>query len=158
MLAKGKDGKYLNPEAAAEANARMQAGMMLWTSAYFAVMAGKITGGGSRDWRENKERENTTGRQPYSYKTQDGRYVSLNRLDPLMMPFFIMADIMDTLNDFLKHNEDLPQEAENTITELSMGVIASLTRNITSKFYAKNILETAAFLFSDDFMKSRAPD
>ena len=65
---------------------------------------------------------------------------------------------MDTLNDFLKHNEDLPQEAENTITELSMGVIASLTRNITSKFYAKNILETAAFFVSDDFMKSRAPD
>jgi len=158
MLAKGKDGKYLNPEAAAEANARMQAGMMLWTSAYFAVMAGKITGGGSRDWRENKERENTTGWQPYSYKTQDGRYVSLNRLDPLMMPFFIMADIMDTLNDFLKHNEDLPQEAENTLLELSMGVLASLTRNITSKFYAKNILETAAFLLSDDFMKSRAPD
>ena len=28
-----KDGKYLNPEAAAEANARMQMGMALWVSA-----------------------------------------------------------------------------------------------------------------------------
>ena len=40
---KGKDGKYLNPEAAAEANARMQMGMALWTSAFFAVKAGKFT-------------------------------------------------------------------------------------------------------------------
>jgi hypothetical protein len=42
-LMKGKNGKYLNPEAAAEANARMQGGMMLWYGAYSAVIAGKIT-------------------------------------------------------------------------------------------------------------------
>jgi len=157
-LMKNADGSYINPEAAAEANARMIAGMMLWTSAFFAVKAGKITGGGSKDWRENKAREEATGWQPYSYKTADGRYISLNRLDPIMMPFFMMADIMDTMGDFLRYNEDLPSEAENTMAELSMGLIASLTRNISSKFYARNIVETASFLLSDDFMKSRAPD
>ena len=157
-LAKGKDGQYLNPEAAAEANARMTAGFMLWSSAFVAVKAGKITGGGSRDWRENKAREEATGWQPYSYKTADGRYISLNRLDPIMMPFFMMADIMDTMGDYLRYNEDLPSQAENTLTELSMGVIATLTRNLASKFYARNIIETASFLLSDDFMKSRAPD
>ena len=157
-LAKNADGSYINPEAAAEANARMVAGMALWTSAFFAVKAGKITGGGSKDWKENKAREEATGWQPYSYRTADGRYISLNRLDPIMMPFFMMADLMDTVGDFLRYNEDLPSEAENTLTELSMGVIASLTRNISSKFYARNIIETASFLLSDDMMKSRAPD
>ena len=35
MLAKGKDGKYLNPEAAAEKqNARIQAGWLLWGFGY----------------------------------------------------------------------------------------------------------------------------
>ena len=57
------------------------------------VSAGKITGGGSRNYRENTEREITTGWQPYSYKTDDGRYIQLNRADPVMMPFFIMADL-----------------------------------------------------------------
>ena len=52
MLAKGKDGKYLNPEAAAEANARIQAGWMLWTAAIFTAIKGDVTGGGSRDWKE----------------------------------------------------------------------------------------------------------
>ena len=157
-LMKGKDGKYLNPEAAAEANARMQMGMALWVSAFFAVKAGKFTSGGSRDYKENLEREKTTGWQPYSYKTNDGRYISVNRLDPIMMPFLIMADMFEVINKHLETNEDLPSEAENTMLELSMGVVASLTRNIQSKFYLKNIIETANFLFSDDFARSRAPD
>ena len=157
-LAKGKDGKYINPEAAAEANARVAAGFALWTSAFFAWKSGKITGGGSRDWKENKAREEATGWQQHSWKRADGRYISLNRLDPVMFPFFMMADIMDTMNDFLRTNEDLPHEAQNTLTELGMGLIATVTRNLASKFYAKNIIETANFLISDDMMKSRAPN
>ena len=157
MLAKGSDGKYLNPEAAAEANARIQAGWLLWSAAIFAAINGKVTGGGSRDWKENRERERTTGWQQYSIN-DEGRYISANRLDPIMFPFFVAADFVDAINDFLKHNEDLPEEVENQYTELAMGVVASLTRNLTSKFYTKNILETANFFFSDDFMKSRAPD
>ncbi|AXN54105.1 internal virion protein D [Pelagibacter phage HTVC109P] len=158
MLAKGKDGKFLNPEAAAEANARIQAGWLLWTAAIFTAIQKKTTGGGSRDWKENRERENTTGWQPYSYVTDDGRHVSVNRLDPIMMPFMIAADFVDAMEDFYKHNDDFPTEVENQYTELAMGVVASLTRNVSSKFYTKNILETANFFFSDDFMKARAPD
>jgi hypothetical protein len=158
MLAKSSDGKYLNPEAAAEANARIQAGWLIWSSAIMTAIKGDVTGGGSRDWKENRERTNTTGWQEYSIKTSDGRYISANRLDPIMFPFFIAADMVDAINDFMKHNEDLPEEVENQYIELAMGVIASMTRNLTSKFYTKNILETANFFFSDDFMKSRAPD
>ena len=157
-LMKGKNKKYLNPEAAAEANARMQGGMLLWYAAYSTVIAGKITSGGSRDWRVNKERTASTGWQPYSYKTDDGRYVKLSRLDPIMTPFFMMADIMETINNFTSINEDLPSEAENTLTELSMGVVAALTQNLTSKFYMKGIIETASFMLGDEAMKSKAPD
>jgi hypothetical protein len=158
MLAKSADGKYLNPEAASEANARIQAGWLIWSSAILTATKGDVTGGGSRDWKENRERTNATGWQEYSIKTSDGRYISANRLDPIMFPFFIAADMVDAINDFMKHNEDLPEEVENQYIELAMGVIASMTRNLTSKFYTKNILETANFFFSDDFMKSRAPD
>ena len=157
-LKKGADGKYINPEAAAEANARTTMGMLLWGGAFLAVKAGKITGGGSREYKKNLEKESTTGWQPYSYKTEDGRYVSLNRLDPIMMPFFIMADLMDAIGKFTSTNDDLPSETEKDMLELSMGVLTSLQRNLTSKFYTKNIIETANFLLSDDFVSTRAPD
>ena len=157
---RGADGKlkYINPEAAAEANARATMGGMLWTGAFMLAATGKITGGGSREYRENLEREATTGWQPYSYVTDDGRYIKLNRLDPIMTPFFIAADLLDAIGKFTKHNDDLPSEVEKDMTELSMGVITSLYRNLTSKFYAKNIIETANFLFSDDFVSTRSPD
>jgi len=158
MLAKGSDGKYINPEAAAEANARIQAGWLIWSAAFLAAINGRTTGGGSRDWKENAERTKMTGWQEYSIVRDDGNHVSGNRLDPVMTPFFIAADIVDAINDFTKHNKDLPEEVENKYTELAMATVASITRNLTSKFYTKNILETANFFMSDDFMKARAPD
>jgi len=157
-LKKGADGKYLNPEAAAEVNARATMGFVLWTGAFGLVSAGKITGGGSRNYRENIEREATTGWQPYSYKTSDGRYIQLNRADPVMMPFFIMADLQDSMNKFLRYNEDIPEAVQKDMTELSMGVLTSLFRNLNSKFYMKNIIETANMFFSDDFVSTRSPD
>ena len=157
-LKRGADGKYLNVEAAAEANARATMGFALWTGAFALVSAGKITGGGSRNYRENTERELTTGWQPYSYKTADGRYVQLNRADPIMMPFFIMADLQDSMNKFLRYNEDIPEAVQKDMTELSMGVLTSLFRNLNSKFYMKNIIETANMFFSDDFVSTRSPD
>ena len=37
---------------------------LLWTSAVTFAMLGKFTGGGSRDYRINKQREQNTGWQP----------------------------------------------------------------------------------------------
>lgn len=150
--------RYLNPEAAAEANARIQMGYLLWTGALGLVMAGKITGGGNRDWRVNKEKEANTGWQPYSWKTNDGRYISLNRLDPLFTPMFIMADVMDVYSNWARETDDLPPSIDKQLTEVSIGAITMLTRNITSKFYTKNIIELFNFMSSDDFMKSRSPE
>ena len=46
-----------------------------------------------------KEQKLQDGNQ-YSIKTKDGRYISVNRLDPIMMPFMIAADFVDAFNDF----------------------------------------------------------
>ena len=150
--------RYLNPEAAAEANARIQMGYLLWTGALGLVMAGKITGGGDRDWRKNREKTNNTGWQPYSWRTSDGRYISLNRLDPLFTPMFVMADVMDVYSNWARETDDLPPSIDKQLTEVSIGAITMLTRNITSKFYTKNIIELFNFMSSDDFMKSRSPE
>ena len=150
--------RYLNPEAAAEANARIQMGYLLWTGALGLVMAGKITGGGDRDWRKNREKTANTGWQPYSWKTNDGRYISLNRLDPIFTPMFIMADVMDVYSNWARETDDLPPSIDKQLTEVSIGAITMLTRNITSKFYTKNIIELFNFMSSDDFMKSRSPE
>ena len=153
-----KHKKYINPEAAAEANARIQMGWLLWSSAVMFAQSGKFTGGGSRDWRVNQEREAMTGWQPYSYKTDDGRYISLNRLDPIFMPFFIAADMFERVSEYFRYNETMPEEMKSKELELALGTVATLVRNLTSKFYTKNILETANYLMSDDYLHHRKPE
>jgi hypothetical protein len=149
---------YINPEAAAEAKARIQMGWALWGSAIYLAMSGKIVGGGDINYKKQKDKEANTGEQPYSYKTDDGRYISLNRLDPIMMPFFIAADVIALLNKHLETTDDLDPVVEKDTTELIMGVVATLTRNITSKFYTKNLLEVIHMMTSDDIMFSRKPE
>ena len=146
---------YLNPEAAAEANARIQAGYMLWTSAFALVSAGRFTGGGSSDWRENKTKEELIGWKPYSFITADGRYIQLNRLDPVFTPIFIIADIFETLD---KTNGVLPPQLENEILELSIGTLLGLTRNLTSKFYTKNIVDSYIAFFGGGLANARKPE
>ena len=150
--------EYLNPEAAAEATARIQMGWALWGSAISLAMSGKIVGGGDINYKKQRDVEQNTGEQAYSYKTDDGRYISLNRLDPLMMPFFIAADLISLFNDKLKHTDDLDPVVEKDTTELIMGVVATLTRNITSKFYTKNIVELVNMMTSDDIMFTKKPE
>ncbi len=149
--------EYLNPEAAAEAKARIQMGWALWGTAVSFAMSGKIVGGGDVDYKKQKDKEANTGEIPYSYKTDDGRYISLNRLDPIMMPFFIAADLVSLFNHKLKHTDDLEPMVEKDTTELIMGVVATLTRNVSSKFYTKNIIELVNMMTSDDIMFSKKP-
>ncbi len=169
QLLRMKDGSVYNPlkhsikdavdpEAAAEANARIQAGWLVWTAAMYAAMEGKVTGGGSRDFRENQERKKATGWQEYSYRKPDGSYVSFNRLDPLAMPFGIAADVLDIVEDYMAVHPELPDYIESPLIEASMAGITAMVRNMTSKFYTQNIIETANGLLSDDFIRMNAPD
>jgi hypothetical protein len=146
---------YLNPEAAAEANARIQAGWMLWSSAFALVSAGRFTGGGHADWRENESKADLVGWKPYAYKTADGRYIQFNRLDPIMTPIFIMADIFETLD---KTNGVIDPKVESGIHELVMGTVMGLSRNLTSKFYTKNIMDTYQSFFGGGLASARKPE
>jgi hypothetical protein len=146
---------YLNPEAAAEANARIQAGWMLWSSAFALVSAGRFTGGGHSDWRENESKADLVGWKPYAYKTADGRYIQFNRLDPIMTPIFIMADIFETLD---KTNGVIDPKVESGIHELVMGTVMGLSRNLTSKFYTKNIMDTYQSFFGGGLASARKPE
>jgi hypothetical protein len=150
--------EYLNPEAAAEAKARIQMGWALWGTAVNFALAGKIVGGGDVEWKKQRDKEQNTGEIPYSYKTDDGRYISLNRLDPLMMPFFIAADLVSLFKGRLSNTDDLDPVVEKDATELIMGTVATLTRNVTSKFYTKNLIELVHLMTSDDVMFSRKPE
>lgn len=146
---------YLNPEAAAEANARIQSGWALWGTAFALVSAGKFTGGGSNDWRANEAKEDLVGWKPYSYKTADGRYIQFNRLDPIMTPIFIMADIFETMD---KSNGVLTQQEQSYVHELAMGTVLGISRNLTSKFYTKNIVDSYQAFFGGGLASARKPE
>ena len=156
MPTKGKN--YLNPEAAAEANARIQAGYLIWGAAVGAVMGGKFTGGGSKDWKATQQKEQLTGWQPYSYVTEDGRYIALNRLDPLFTPIFLAADIWETISKLQNSNEDLPPEIESWATELSLGTMLAIQRNVTSKFYTKNFFDMMAAMSNGGDLRAARPE
>jgi hypothetical protein len=155
-----KTGKYIDPEAAAEANARVTAGYALVMSGLYAAHEGKITGGMSPDYFKRSQEEATTGKQPYSYKTDDGRYVALDRGDPIMTPFFLMADLYEVMNEAYRYNlnEDIPEGYEKEWTEISVGITSALTRNLTSKFYTRDILETANLFLGQDHLQWRNPE
>ena len=98
-------------------------------------MSGKIVGGGDIN-SKTKDKEANTGEQPYSYKTDDGRYISLNRLDPIMMPF-IAADVIALLSKHLETTDDLDPVVEKDTTELIVGVVATLIKTLHLSFTQK---------------------
>ena len=156
MLKKGKDGKYIDPEAAAEAQARMHAGSLLWGTAVLVASSGVITGGGSKDPVKRREQEKM-GWQAYSLKIGD-RYVSFNRLDPMFLPFGIAADLKEYIEEMYETGNDLPKRETDRITEAAMATLMSVTRNMTSKFYTKNILELATTFLDGGMAYSNNPE
>lgn len=161
MLAKGKDGKFLNPEAAAEAQARVQAGYMLLIAGFYAAQNGTITGGGNPNFFKRQQEEATTGKQPYSFYDKDtGQYIALDRGDPIMGHFFIMADLHEAFDEYFRHNPDadIPNEKIDPLVQLFHASLISLTRNLTSKFYTRDIFETANIIVGSEHMQWRNPD
>lgn len=161
MLAKGKDGRYLNPEAAAEAQARIQAGYMLLIAGFYAAHNGTITGGGNPKYFIRQQEEATTGKQPYSFYDKDtGRYIALDRGDPMMGHFFIMADLYEAFEEYFRPNPDadIPNEKIDEFTQLMHSSLISLTRNLTSKFYSRDIFETVNIIIGSEHLQWRNPD
>ena len=149
-------GKYLDPQAAAEAKARMDAGLLLWGTAFLTASSGVITGGGSDDPIVRQEREKL-GWQPYSMKVGD-RYISFNRLDPIFLPFGIMADMYQYMDEVQQTGNDMPRDKANLMTEISVAALVSLTRNMTSKFYTKSLLDLANTFLDGGYAYSNNPE
>ena len=140
MLRKNKAGQYLNPEAAAEAKARITAGGLIWGAAVWAAMSDKVTDGGSKDYKLNRQRRAATGWQEYSLKMGEGEYVSLNRADPFAFPFLLAADMVAIIKDY-GGTDELPLEVEQKMQETASAGLTSIMRNLTSKFYTVGIYE-----------------
>jgi len=140
---------YKNPEAAAEALARMRAGGILWTAAFTVAWAKTSTGGHGKDsFRESAEKEKL-GNKKYSMKWGDKR-ISFLRADPVMLPFGIAADIVDFIKAWDDSGKDMPKREYDAVEEISGAIQLMLVRNLTSKFYTKSIFDMAGMFLNGD--------
>ena len=85
MMKKDKNGRYINPEAASEALARMTNGLSYLDAAILSSMLGKI----NRRWfREITNKMKNVRRIQVGNliltQGKDGSYIELNRLDPFI--------------------------------------------------------------------------
>ena len=57
-----------------------------------------------------------------------------------------------------RNNEFMPPEVEGKFTEIIVATLVSITRNLSSKFYTKGILESANLFMSDGYMHWKDPE
>ena len=122
-------------EAQQQAMGQMALGSMFMGAAAYMVSNGTITGGGPEDYKQRKELM-ATGWKPYSVviENEDGTktYVSYGRADPVAIPFGIIADIQDAINNFeLKDDEEMPAAVTSAIGALGI----ALAKQFTTKSY-----------------------
>lgn len=124
-------------EAQAQAVGQMAMGTLFMGTAAFMVSQGSITGGGPRDYKLRQELV-ATGWQPYSIVRQnvDGTktYIPYNRLDPIAIPFGMVADLQDSI-------AALGEEAdERTVLEHVGSAIGALSIGLSKQFRDKTFL------------------
>ncbi|MBX3579773.1 MAG: hypothetical protein KF723_21425 [Rhizobiaceae bacterium] len=123
-------------EARMQATGQMALGGLFMGSAAFLVSNGTITGGGPRDYHA-AEALRATGWQPYSVVVQndDGSktYAPFGRIDPVAMPFGIIADLMDALN---ASDGDQDDPAINAAVG---GLLVALARAVENRNYLAGI-------------------
>ncbi|WP_421400830.1 hypothetical protein [Agrobacterium fabrum] len=139
----GKMGK----EAQAQAIGQMSMGALFMGSAAY-LGQDRVTGGGPTDPKV-KEQLLATGWRPYSVvmTNEDGskRYVPFNRMDPVALPFGIIADIQDAvhvLGDGYEENPEVMQAIG------ALGV--SLAKQFTSRTYLLSLNQALEALSQPD--------
>ena len=116
--------------ARAQAVGNTALGTMLWGSAMYWSMSGRITGGGPIDPDQNKLWRQA-GNQPYSILTPSGNWVSYNRLDPTAMPFVFAASAYENAHVFA--------EEEGTLEEMAlMGILGGI-RAMSDRTYLQGL-------------------
>lgn len=143
----------MGPELKAQATGQMMMGGLFMGSAAFLVSQGTITGGGPRDYKMAQELK-ATGWQPYSavVSHSDGtkNYIPLDRMDPMVIPFGIMADLMDALHAL--EGEETPE-----VQAAVGGLLVAVSRQFTDKTYLTGVGQTLdALMQPEDRLKSWA--
>lgn len=140
----GRMGK----EAQAQAVGQMTMGGLFMGSAAF-IGQDRITGGGPSD-PKIKEQMLATGWRPYSIVTtnEDGTktYVPFNRMDPVALPFGIIADIQDAIHVLGEGADENSPEVSTAITALMI----SLAKQFTSRTYLLSLNQALDALGAPD--------
>jgi hypothetical protein len=110
-----------------EAIGRLATGTGIFALAMMKATEGTITGAGPEDPEQRRLMEEA-GWQPYSMRVGD-KYVSYHRADPFATMIGLAADMHETAQ------RAYSEEGEGDIQALSLGLIASISNNITNKTY-----------------------
>ncbi len=117
---------------------QMGMGSLFMGTAAFMVSNGSITGGGPRDFKQRQQLM-ATGWQPYSLVTEkeDGSktYVPFGRLDPVAIPFGIIADLQDAIHNLGDGGGRNGQFAPRLISSLTAAEATQRTADTAEGIY-----------------------
>jgi hypothetical protein len=141
----------LGAERQAQAVGQMAMGSIVMGVAGLMAANGFVTGGGPTD-RTQKRSLESTGWRPYSWvfpRADGGKtYIPFNRLDPIAMPFGVVADLVDAMN---VADEDDPLYSR--IMEGAMAGMFSLVKQMNDKTYLMSINQVVQLLSDGDDQK-----
>ena len=157
-----------NQSERANAMGQMAIGSTLYVTAGFLAMNGKITGGGSKDYKVRQQHLDA-GWKPYSFKV-GGKYIPFERLDPWGMFFGMVADFNEIRLDLSDEEADnlgfmmmlttmeqsglldgkvtsemaeeqYAPQSENALYTITTQGMGAVVKNLTSKTYLKGLTD-----------------
>jgi hypothetical protein len=140
------------PERQAQAVGQMAMGSLMMGVAGLMAANGFVTGGGPTD-RNQKRTLESTGWRPYSWvfpRADGGKtYIPFNRIDPVAMPFGVVADLVDAMN---VADDDDPLHSR--IMEGAMAGMLSLVKQMGDKTYLTSVNQLVQVLADGDENKA----
>lgn len=145
MLAKGPDGKYLSPERAAEAEARIRMGYLMWGGAMSLAAAGYLNGGvESATYQQKRSQTVDQKRPPYSISFEvNGKEgaIAFNRMDPFSFMLGFAADIWSIVEVFTSTTRDVDETWFSKMEEAGVMAMVMTQTNFSSKFWMRGALD-----------------
>lgn len=132
------------------AQLRAQGEAMLSFGIAAAVMnlyaQGKITGGGTGDWRSKKTQADAPGWSPYSIRFDDGSELSFRNLDPFATPMKIMVNALDRYSELMTRQSQ-GERTDKTSVDNALAFVAMSSLSIVQAVKDANLMEGVAQLY-----------
>jgi hypothetical protein len=112
-------------------------GVLFWSSAAAAATSGLVTGGGPNNPTLRKQWL-AAGNQPYSVNIA-GKQVSFRRLDPVFMPFGIVADLVQASSEM----------KEQDWTDHAGAMVTAFASNFVNKSFMQGVSSLLSALHGD---------